>query len=44
MTPSDQIHTMFATFDAKDVSALFRLRDDLVAEYRSHIDATPVYS
>jgi ketosteroid isomerase-like protein len=119
MTPRDQIRTMFATFDAKDVSALaalmtddvrlrlgnadplrgkpafveavnafvasvarfrhevlnvwsdgdaliaefdvhytrldggavtlpccnvFRLRDALVAEYRSYIDATPVYS
>jgi ketosteroid isomerase-like protein len=119
MTPSDQIRVMFATFDAKDVSALaafmtddvrlrlgnaepvqgkaafieaanaflasvagfrhevlnvfndgdalmaefdvhytrldggevtlpccnvFRLRDGLVAEYRSYIDATPVYS
>jgi ketosteroid isomerase-like protein len=119
MTPSDQIRTMFATFDAKDVPALaafmtddvclrlgnaepvegrsafleavnaflasvagfrhqvlnvwsdgdaliaefdvhytrlvggevtlpccnvFRLRDGLVAEYRSYIDATPVYS
>jgi ketosteroid isomerase-like protein len=119
MTPSDRIRTMFATFDAKDVSGLaafmtddvrlrlgnaepvqgksalleavnafiasvagfrhevlnvwsdadaliaefdmhhtrldgrevtvpccnvFRLRDGLVAEYRSYIDATPVYS
>ena len=119
MTPSDRIHMMFATFDAKDVSALaalmtddvrlrlgnaetvqgkaafvgavdaflasvagfrhevlnvwsdgdaliaefdvhytrldggevtlpccnvFRLRDGLVSEYRSYIDATPVYS
>jgi ketosteroid isomerase-like protein len=119
MTPSDHIRAMFATFDAKDVSALaafmtddvrlrlgnaepvegkpafveavsaflasvagfrhevlnvwsdgdaliaefdvhytrldggevtlpccnvFRLRDGLVAEYRSYIDATPVYS
>ncbi len=74
MTPSDHIRRMFATFDAKDVSALcsdgdaliaefdvhytrldggevtlpccnvFRLRDGLVAEYRSYIDATPVYS
>jgi ketosteroid isomerase-like protein len=74
MTPTDHVRRMFATFDAKDVSALaafmtddvrlrllhytrldggevtlpccnvFRLRDDLVAEYRSYIDATPVYS
>ena len=90
MTPRDRIREMFATFDAKNVSALvalmtddvrlrlgnaepvqgrsaiaefdvhytrldggevtlpccnvFRLRDGLVAEYRSYIDATPVYS
>jgi hypothetical protein len=37
MTPSDHIRRMFATFDANDVSSL-------VAEYRSYVDATPVYS
>ena len=36
MTPSDHIRMMFASFDAKDVLA--------IAEYRSYIDATPVYS
>jgi hypothetical protein len=39
MTPNDRIRMMFATFDAKDVS-----RDGLVSEYRSYMDATPVYS
>jgi ketosteroid isomerase-like protein len=53
ISPADHVRRMFAAFgytrlDGGEVTLpccnVFRIRDGLVAEYRSYIDATPVYA